>query len=722
MQPVNSEFSKSQQVLRRVAIALLLVSLCVAIFLLGKTWLDKPIPGCAEGADCQMVLSSKWAYVAGVPVSLGGVVLYAVLVVLVLLNRSRSRPLVCRLETGASLLVVFGAIWFFLIQMLILHAFCPWCCSVHAMASGAAVLLMISKRCGGGEEEKSGGIRSVLRAEVSLPLLMVAAFALYQGLQPEREVVADTQLEEGSGVRADGSHVSIYNGRFRFDPTDFPMMGSPDSENVMVVLTDYTCPHCRGLHETLREFVGQQGGDVAIVFLPAYRDPAAQALHRVMLTVWKDDPVYYEVLSTGMITGDVPADPNKVLTMVQVRSKGRFYENAWAHASWVEKSFYLGQELLAANDKRLEVSTLPQIMVGEKILQGKPTLETLTALLESSTTDEVATLQPVGNAKDKPAESTGEATLEFESKELVLPTVPRGEKVSKTFYFTNTGTSDLKISGFKVGCGCMVADGWKQTVAPGEQGSFKITLDTARQSGTVRKSVLITSNAANIRGGVLTLIVKGEVWLPVKLSNYTSHFGVIPTGEEAKPKKIMMTITDDGPFDLGVPVCNNDYFKTEWKEIKAGEKYLLTVSIPELHRKREQAEITIPLGHAKYPELKIPVSARVADVVEPSPSFLMLPNTPLRSPKKLLVTVFCHNRNFKDFKITGYSVSGSDGVVVKAKPVRSPYWKQIEVTFPAGFDAMKAVTDKASVRIQTNHPQGKEIVVPFRAQMGIRRR
>jgi uncharacterized membrane protein len=716
---MNDKISSSKQMTRRIAIVLLLASLCVSAILLGKTWLNKPIPGCGVGADCQTVLASKWASVAGIPISLPGIILYGALIVLVLSARRYSKPLLSRFETAGCLLVVFGAVWFYLVQALILHAFCPWCCSVHAMASTAAILLMVSRR---GDVQGVGwphAVRFAFRIEVISPVILMVAFALYQSSEPERENIVDTRLLDGAGVEADGSQVSVYNGQYTFEPSAFPMMGSPDSDRVMVVLTDYTCPHCRSLHETFREFVNHQGGDVAIVFLPAFRDQAAQELHRVMLTVWKDDPAFYETLSSGMITGDIPADPKKVLTLAQSHNAGRFYEKAWAHASWVEQCFQLGQGILAANDKRLEVSSLPQIMVGDKILQGKPSLETLSALLIPSppvaAVMVAAVIEPP--VETQVEEANGEAKLEFESKDLTLPTVPRGEKASKTFYFTNTGTSPLKISGVKVGCGCMVADGWKQTVLPGERGSFQISLDTARQAGAVRKSILITSNATNIRGGVLTLLVKGEVWLPVKLSQYTAHYGVIPTGETASPKKITMTLTDDGPFDLAVPTCSNDYFKTTWEETKPGKEYVLTVTIPELHRQREQGEIRIPLGHSKYPELKIPVSARVADVIEPSPSFLMLSSTPPRAPQSRLITVYCHNRKFKDFKIIGYNSSGSDGIDLKLKPKRSPYWRQIEVTFPAGFDPVKAVSQKTSIRIQTNYPGGKELVIPLRVQL-----
>lgn len=724
MHAVNTTFSKSQIIMRRTAVGLLFVSLCVSAFLLSETLLNRPIPGCGEGADCQQVLASKWAYIAGLPVSLTGILLYGSLMILIFLARSRSGRWLCRFEVAGSMLILMGAFWFYWVQMMILHAFCPWCCSIHAMASIAAVILLLSRW--GGVRGKSGfhHILSVLRAEVIIPLFLVVAFAFYQSSGSDPENVVGTDLLEGAGVEAQGDLISVYDGQFTFDSTTFPMMGSPDSNRMLIVLTDYTCPHCRDLHETLRELVEQQGGDVGIVLLPVFRDPGAQELHRVMLTLWKEDPAYFEVLSSGMLTGEIPANPNKILTLAMSHSAGRFYEKAWTHSSWVEQCFQIGQGILVANDQRLEVSTLPQIMMGETILQGNPSLETLVDLLNSSrVSSELAKEKtPAAPQVSKAEAPKGDAQIKFGNEALILPTVPRGEKATKIFTFTNIGTTPLKILGVKVGCGCLVAEGWKQTVLPGNRGSLQISLDTARLNGKVKKPILITSNATNVSGGVLTLSVKAEVWLPVKLSSYIANYGVILTGETAKPKKITMTLTDEGPFNIGTPVCSNDYFKTSWEETKPGKEYVLTVTIPELHRQREQAEIKIPLGHSKYPEIKIPVHARVADVIEPSPSFLMLSSSPLRAPMTRVITVHCHNHKIKDFKITEYSTTGSEGVELKIKPSRSSYWRQIEVTFPAGFDPVKAVSQKTSILIQTNYPGSKELIIPLRVQIGGGRR
>ena len=77
-----------------------------------------------------------------------------------------------------------------------------------------------------------------------------------------------------------------------------------------------------------------------------------------------------------------------------------------------------------------------------------------------------------------------------------------------TFEFTNTGNEPLIISNAKGSCGCTVPEWPKEPIAPGAKGSIKVKYDTKR-SGTINKSVTISSNAVNEPEKVIR--IKGEV-------------------------------------------------------------------------------------------------------------------------------------------------------------------------------------------------------------------
>ncbi len=70
-----------------------------------------------------------------------------------------------------------------------------------------------------------------------------------------------------------------------------------------------------------------------------------------------------------------------------------------------------------------------------------------------------------------------------------------GENISYSFKFTNTGKSDLVISGFDTSCGCTVADYPKERIKPGESGYVTVSFRSAGKSGQQFQEVTVTSNA-----------------------------------------------------------------------------------------------------------------------------------------------------------------------------------------------------------------------------------
>jgi uncharacterized membrane protein len=707
--------SATPQRARILATLLLLVPIAISGYLLVQTWLDAPIAGCSEEASCQLVLTSKWAFIAGVPVSLLGLLSYGSLVAISIVQMKRSSHTLCRLEFANALLIILAAAWFSFVQISLLHAFCPWCCCAHILAVIASFILI---RFQLQERSKIPSTRpALLRPETLTPLCLVLGLILFQSSANPPEHYRTSQLPSNAQVTTLNQKISVYDGKFTIDPSQFPHMGSPTAKQSMIILTDYTCPHCRSLYHTLDELVQQQGGDISVVLLPAYRDPAAKEVHRIMLTLWKDNIDTFETISSKILSEEIQATPQAVLAAAQNLTTNNFYESAWRHADWVGQSLQLSSEILASNDQELESPTLPQIMIGAQILQGNPNVKTLTAQLSPSPTQHIATTAPTTPA----ATTSGPSSLGSDAVakiEFPPPSAParviRGEKHTQTFTFTNTGSAPLKILGVKTSCGCTKVGGWKQTVAPGEQGNFKVSLDTSRFIGSISKPVTLTTNASNVRGGVTSLKVKANVWLPVALSKLKANFGVILTGQTAQDISITMKTADEGPFKIEAPTCDNAYFNILWQETIPNKEFLLTVSIPKIHRKMEQGEITIPLGHLEYPILKIPILARMADAIEASPNSLKLPPTPLKSPDKRIITVRCHDRAFKDFSIIDAKAIGLEGVSVKVKKAHSKRWQQIEISFPKKFSP--SPNQKPSIQVQTSHPEFRTLTIPINTQ------
>jgi len=101
--------------------------------------------------------------------------------------------------------------------------------------------------------------------------------------------------------------------------------------------------------------------------------------------------------------------------------------------------------------------------------------------------------------KKAPQEKKGDGTppaFSFIKTAHDFGTLVEGEVAEFTFVFTNTGGSPLIISSAKASCGCTATDYTKSPVAPGEQGSVKLSFDSAGFRNNQHKSVVLTANTA----------------------------------------------------------------------------------------------------------------------------------------------------------------------------------------------------------------------------------
>ncbi len=70
-----------------------------------------------------------------------------------------------------------------------------------------------------------------------------------------------------------------------------------------------------------------------------------------------------------------------------------------------------------------------------------------------------------------------------------------GEILVNTFYFKNTGKSDLIISDVSTSCGCTVSDYSDKPIRPGEEGTITLTFDTKGRHGHQTKRATVLTNA-----------------------------------------------------------------------------------------------------------------------------------------------------------------------------------------------------------------------------------
>ena len=231
--------------------------------------------GCGSGSGCAAVLSSKWSKVLGLPISAFATLIYVVVIVLLVATRGKS-PAEAR---GAWSVLVFlataisaAAVWFIFLQAVRIGSYCAYCMFDHAC--GVALSVMLFSRAFPGAGGASSRGRSGLGAARSMPAVVLAVCAVgllafvQRGSSETVHRIAlpidrDFDLREG-----DDRRIGVLGGQLHFSVEAESLLGSADAGQILAVLYDYCCPHCRHTHELLRRALEKGGNKFAVLALP----------------------------------------------------------------------------------------------------------------------------------------------------------------------------------------------------------------------------------------------------------------------------------------------------------------------------------------------------------------------------------------------------------------------------------------------------------------------
>lgn len=122
--------------------------------------------------------------------------------------------------------------------------------------------------------------------------------------------------------------------------------------------------------------------------------------------------------------------------------------------------------------------------------------------------DTAAVAAKVGSAKTATITHTDGPVLSFENETYSFGEIAKGEVVSYSFRFTNTGAVPLIITDAVATCGCTVPEIPKEPIKPGEAGELKVVFNSAGKQGRQDKTVTVKSNALN---SAIELHLTGEI-------------------------------------------------------------------------------------------------------------------------------------------------------------------------------------------------------------------
>lgn len=87
--------------------------------------------------------------------------------------------------------------------------------------------------------------------------------------------------------------------------------------------------------------------------------------------------------------------------------------------------------------------------------------------------------------------------INFEVSEYNFGDIHQGDKVERTFVFTNSGTAPLVLSNVMTTCGCTAPSWPREPIAPGQSAEIKVVFNSAGKMGAQNKTITVLSNAVN---------------------------------------------------------------------------------------------------------------------------------------------------------------------------------------------------------------------------------
>lgn len=368
-----------------------------ALYLGLTTLLGEAIAGCGPESGCGEVLTSRWAYWFGVPVSLLAVPVYVGLLWLVTRGGRQHgfRHGEVMAIWGLGVAVIGAALWFLVLQAAVIGGFCPYCLTVHCAALFGVGVLMISlsRRFVASAGDERAPVRAIsvqhLGRAAGLGLVAVAALIVGQWLGPESTGNAVTVRDEAAAEgRAAVDTIRLHGGQFTLRLDQLPVLGSRQADNLLVALFDYTCIHCRSLHRKLEEVQNELGEDKLSVIplhcpLETKCNAAMQRLKvstqtphigacdyaRLALAVWRTDTNAFYEFDRRLFRGD-KCPPLRFVRQIAANLVGKERLEHAMTDPWITAQITRNTRIYDANFQKHGRGAMPQLFIGHRITFG----------------------------------------------------------------------------------------------------------------------------------------------------------------------------------------------------------------------------------------------------------------------------------------------------------------------------------------------------------------
>lgn len=288
---------------------LALIAVILSAYLAWSSWRQETLLGCGgEGANCEDVTATRWGKWFGIPVSAGGIFVYAAIFFLSLSMRKQPTRNQWLALIFFSVMASASALWFIGLQIFEIKSYCWYCMTVHAC--GLAIVMIVLTKAPL-RRFSSPALIAILAGVVAVGV--IAAGQLYASKNVDRGLSVTEPVENKPQVLPQQTsptnrEVILAKGSLWFSLNDFPFFGSGDATNFVAHFFDFTCPACRQFHSTLRSTHQNYINETTLIMIPVPLDAAcnpavketayvhqnACAFAKMGLAIWRISPQSYE--------------------------------------------------------------------------------------------------------------------------------------------------------------------------------------------------------------------------------------------------------------------------------------------------------------------------------------------------------------------------------------------------------------------------------------------
>ncbi len=169
--------------------------------------------------------------------------------------------------------------------------------------------------------------------------------------------------------------------------------------------------------------------------------------------------------------------------------------------------------------------------------------------------------------------SLARAELALEVPAIELKPRPEDEEVETTFKFRNKGEKTVKILGLESACSCLSAELDKAEYKPGEEGTGRASFKVSTFVGRHEKFVTATTDDKAQPEWQINFIL--DVPAVVDIKPKTLQWFI---GDEPKAKSCLVQFTGEDSMKIVNVTATRDNVTFDWKEIKEGREYLITMT------------------------------------------------------------------------------------------------------------------------------------------------